>query len=158
MGFAVIAPSCGTFSNLKNFSVTECPKVKSLFTSILLLLFRTLEVIIAWECAQIKEIIEKVHEDGLETSFFSNHDDDNLDIPLITLSKLKENFSSTDKSLKLLLCAWKRIHKYFSLSPHNVELLYCSFFISFPLCEVFLNHLSSICSSPTPINIQKLQK
>ncbi|XP_057461261.1 probable disease resistance protein At4g27220 [Actinidia eriantha] len=90
LGFTVIAPSCGTFSNLKNLSVSNCPKIKSLFTSILQLLFRNLEVIIVWVCAQIKEIIETVTEDGLETSFFRNHDDDFHDIPLITLPKLKE--------------------------------------------------------------------
>ncbi|GFZ04838.1 hypothetical protein Acr_17g0004100 [Actinidia rufa] len=90
LGFVVIAPSCGTFSNLKNLSVSNCPKIKSLFTSILQLLFRNLEVIISWVCAQIKEIIETVTEDGLEISFFRNHDDNNHDIPLITLPKLKE--------------------------------------------------------------------
>ncbi|GFZ04832.1 hypothetical protein Acr_17g0004040 [Actinidia rufa] len=85
LGFAVIAPSCGTFSNLKNLSVSNCPKIKSLFTSILMLLFRTLEVITVVQCAQIKDIIETVNEDGLETSFFRNHD-----IPAITLPKLKK--------------------------------------------------------------------
>ncbi|GFS29254.1 hypothetical protein Acr_00g0005950 [Actinidia rufa] len=85
VGFAVIAPSCGIFSNLKELSVTYCPQIKSLFTSILLPLFPNLEVIIVRQCGQIKEIIETVHEVGLETSFLRNHD-----IPLITLPKLKK--------------------------------------------------------------------
>ncbi|GFZ04795.1 hypothetical protein Acr_17g0003670 [Actinidia rufa] len=90
LGFAVIAPSCGTFSNLKDLSVSSCPKIKSLFTSISLLLFPNLEVITVKDCVQIKEIIETVHDDGLETSFFRNHDDNNHDVPLITLPKLKK--------------------------------------------------------------------
>ncbi|GFZ04804.1 hypothetical protein Acr_17g0003760 [Actinidia rufa] len=77
LGFAVIAPSCGTFSNLKNLSVWCCPKIKSLFTSISLLLFPNLKEIDVRYCRQIKEIIE--------TSFFPNRD-----IPLISLPKLKK--------------------------------------------------------------------
>ncbi|GFZ04802.1 hypothetical protein Acr_17g0003740 [Actinidia rufa] len=78
LGLAVIAPSCGTFSNLINLRVTNCPKIKSLFTSISLLLFPNLEEIDVSHCAQIKEIIETVH------------DDNNHDVPLITLPKLRK--------------------------------------------------------------------
>ncbi|GFZ04792.1 hypothetical protein Acr_17g0003640 [Actinidia rufa] len=66
VGFAVIAPSCGIFSNLKELSVTYCPQIKSLFTSILLPLFPNLEVIIVRQCGQIEEIIETVHKSIFE--------------------------------------------------------------------------------------------
>ncbi|XP_057460638.1 probable disease resistance protein At4g27220 [Actinidia eriantha] len=78
LGFAVIAPSCGPFSNLKYLRVDNCPKIKSLFTSISLLLFPNLEEIDVRHCAQIKEIIETIH------------DDNNRDVPLITLPKLRK--------------------------------------------------------------------
>ena len=72
----------GTFSALKNLSITDCRSVKKLFEVSLLLHLKNLESLDVSVCKQMKEIIATGHEYALgESSNLSSNNDFTISLP-----------------------------------------------------------------------------
>ncbi|KAH7843916.1 hypothetical protein Vadar_022338 [Vaccinium darrowii] len=64
----VAVPLNGTFSNLRQFEIIGCPKIKKLFTRHFLQHLHNLELLYVWECKQMEEIISLDDEEENENA------------------------------------------------------------------------------------------